>query len=193
MQRIVSTALLTLFSLLATAQHTPTEEHPHHEDHPRLFHKDPLPDPHHHRHPLRVALLLGHGMVPEVEGPGVFFVPTWGWDIDYHLSDNWSLGWHSDIELENYLIIDADGEEVELVTPIVSTVDVFYRLNHNLIIGAGPGFTRELGEFKPLFRVGIEGEVPLNDRWEWTPTLYLDQRFDGHRVVTVALGVAHYL
>jgi hypothetical protein len=51
----------------------------------------------------------------------------------------------------------------------------------------------ENGEMKSLLRVGIEGEVPMNDRWEWTPTLYLDQRIDGHQVWTFAVGVAHYL
>lgn len=150
-------------------------------------------DPHHHRHPLRAALLIGHGMLPEPDRSGILFVPSWGLDLDYHLSDNWSLGWHSDVELENYVVIDAHGEAIELITPLVSTLDVFYRLNHNLLLGVGPGFTKEEGDFKALFRVGIEGEVPLNDRWEWTPTLFMDRRFDGHTVWTVALGVAHYL
>ena len=150
------------------------------------------PDPHHHRHPLRIAVLMGHGGVPEVDG-GVLFVPTWGWDVDYHLSDRWSLGWHSDIELENYLILNDIGEEVLLKTPLVSTIDVFYRINHNLILGAGPGLTVENGIWKPIVRIGIEGEVPMNDRWEWTPTVYMDQRMDGRQVWTLALGVAHYL
>jgi hypothetical protein len=103
------------------------------------------------------------------------------------------LGWHSDIELENYVILNGQGEEVLLRTPLVSTIDAFYRLNHNLIVGAGPGFTAENGEWKPIVRVGVEGEVPMNDRWEWTPTLYMDQRMEGRRVWTFALGVAHYL
>lgn len=150
-------------------------------------------DPHHHRHPLRLAVLLGHGMVPDVEGHGVYFIPTWGMDIDLHLTDHWSLGWHSDVELENYIIVDNNGERIELETPLVTTIDVFYRLNHNVLIGLGPGITREQGAVKTLMRLGVEGEVPLNDRWEWTPTVYVDQRFDGHTVWTVALGVAHYL
>lgn len=152
----------------------------------------PQQDPHHHRHPIRIAVLMGHGMVPEIDG-GVLFVPAWGWDLDYHLSDRWSLGLHSDVELENYIILNGQGEEVLLRTPLVSTIDAFYRLNHNLIVGAGPGFTAENGEWKPIVRVGVEGEVPMNDRWEWTPTLYMDQRMEGRRVLTFALGVAHYL
>jgi hypothetical protein len=151
------------------------------------------PDPHHHRHPLRLALLIGYGMVPEVGGEGVFFVPTWGMDVDYHLNDHWSIGWHSDIELENYLIENDLGETIELQTPMVSTLDIFYRLSHNVLLGVGPGLTIENGEMKTLMRVGIEGEVPMNDRWDWTPTLYLDQRIDGHQVWTFAVGVAHYL
>lgn len=150
-------------------------------------------DPHHHRHFLRTAVLLGHGMVQDVEGPGIHFIPTWGIDFDVHISKHWSLGWHNDVELETYLIETASGEKVELQTPFVSTIDVFYRLNDNILLGAGPGLTREQGHLKSLFRIGIEGEVPMNDRWEWTPTVYLDKRFDGHAVWTVALGVAHYL
>lgn len=154
---------------------------------------DPLSDPHHHRHPLRVAFLLGHGMVPDAEGQGVYFIPTWGLDVDLHLSDSWSLGWHSDLELENYVVIDGSGESVELETPLVTTLDLFYRLSHNVLIGVGPGITREQGELKSLIRLGLEAEVPLNDRWEWTPTFYLDRRLDGHTVWTLAIGVAHYL
>ncbi|MDA0740570.1 MAG: hypothetical protein O2862_01505 [Bacteroidetes bacterium] len=40
-------------------------------------HHVPAPDPHHQRHPLRIAVLMGHGVVPEVDG-GVLFVPAWG-------------------------------------------------------------------------------------------------------------------
>jgi len=150
-------------------------------------------DPHHHRHPVRVALLLGHGMVPEVPGHGVFFVPSWGLDVDYHLTDNWSLGWHSDVEIENYIVTLPSGEEVELEMPLITTLDVFYRLNHNLLVGVGGGLTLENTEWKPLMRVAVEGEVPMNDRWEWTPTLFVDQRLDGRQVWTFAVGVAHYL
>jgi hypothetical protein len=150
-------------------------------------------DPHHHRHPFRVALLMGHGMVPDVHHTGVHFVPSWGLDIDYHLSDNWSLGWHSDVEIENYIIVEENGDFFELAFPTVSTLDLFYRLNNNVLFGAGPGFTVEHGKVKSLFRVGIEGEVQMNDRWEWTPTVYYDQRFDGHGVLSLAVGIAHYL
>ena len=108
-------------------------------------------------------------------------------------ADQYKLGWHSDIELENYLIENDLGETIELQTPMVSTLDIFYRLSHNVLLGVGPGLTVENGEMKTLMRVGIEGEVPMNDRWEWTPTLYLDQRIDGHQVWTFAVGVAHYL
>ena len=174
--------LLTLIAAAAMtalhAQHQPDEDQA---------------DPHHHRHPVRIALLLGHGMVPEVPGDGVFFVPSWGLDVDYHLTDNWSLGWHSDVEIENYMVTLPDGEEVELEMPLITTLDVFYRLNHNLLVGIGGGLTLENTEWKPLMRVAVEGEVPMNDRWEWTPTLFLDQRLDGRQVWTFAVGVAHYL
>ena len=114
--------------------------------------------------------------------------------MDYHLTDNWSLGWHSDVEIENYMVTLPDGEEVELEMPLITTtLDVFYRLNHNLLVGIGGGLTLENTEWKPLMRVAVEGEVPMNDRWEWTPTLFLDQRLDGRQVWTFAVGVAHYL
>lgn len=180
--KVLLIALLPHFSF-GQAHHHSVENHRH----------DKNIDPHHERHPLRLAFLLGHGMVPETAGEGIFFVPTWGLDVDYHINDNWSLGWHSDIELENYKVVGADNEIIELETPVVSTLDVFYRLNHNLLLGVGPGLTREQGEWKSLIRLGLEAEVPLNDRWEWTPTIYVDQRIDGHQVWTVALGVAHYL
>lgn len=132
-------------------------------------------------------------MVPDVHHSGVHFVPSWGLDVDYHLSKRWSIGWHSDVEIENYIIVEENGEFYELEFPAVTTVDLFYRLNDNVLLGAGPGYTMEHGRLKSLFRLGIEGEVPMNDRWEWTPTLYFDQRFDGHGVLTFAVGIAHYL
>jgi len=174
-------SLFALLALAASAQHGSENPTP-----------EPA-DPHHHQHPFRAAVLLGHGIVPEVGGDGVLFVPTWGLDLDYHLSDRWSLGLHSDVEIENYLIELPGGEEVELEMPFISTLDVFYRLNHNILLGGGGGFTLENGEAKSLIRLAVEGEVPMNDRWEWTPTLFLDQRLDGRQVWTFAVGVAHYL
>jgi hypothetical protein len=97
------------------------------------------------------------------------------------------------VELENYVIVEEDGNFYELITPLVTTIDVFYRLNNNLLLGVGPGITREHEAWNVLIRAGIEGEVPMNDRWEWTPTLYFDQRLDGHTVWTFAVGIAHYL
>lgn len=140
-----------------------------------------------------MAVLIGHAMVPEVESSGIFFVPSLGLDLDYHLSEKWSMGLHSDMELENYRIKAQDGESLEIVTPFVASLDVFYRLNDNLLVGLGPGLTWENATLRTLVRIGIEGEVPLNDRWEWTPTIYLDQRIDGHQVWTIAVGIAHYL
>ena len=150
-------------------------------------------NPHHERHPLRLAVLIGHAAVPNVEDGGVLWVPAWGLDLDVHVSKRWSLGWHSDVEIENYLIATASGQRVELQTPVVSTIDIFYRLSNNLVVGLGLGTTYERGMWQPLWRIGLEGEVPLNDRWEFTPTMFVDQRNGGHAVWTVALGVAHYM
>lgn len=140
-----------------------------------------------------MSVLIGHSAVTDVESGGVLWVPAWGLDADFHISDRWSVGCHSDIEIENYRINGAGGQQVELRTPIVSTLDLFYRLSDNLVVGLGPGITFEQSEWTSLWRMGMEGEVPLNDRWEFTPTVFVDHRVHGHTVWTVALGVAHYM
>lgn len=142
---------------------------------------------------MRLALLIGHGMVPEIGGNKVLFVPTYSLDFDYHVSNNWSIGLRNDIEFEHYIVYTNNHESMALKTPVVSTADVFYRLTHNLMVGIGAGLEVEAGHIKPLVRMGIEAEVPMNDRWEWTPNFYYYQRADGRHVINLAVGVAHYL
>lgn len=173
--------LFALLALAAQAQHG--SKNP----------KSEPADPHHHRHPFRVSLLLGHGVVPEIGGSEILFVPTYSLDVDYHLSDRWSLGIRNDIEFEHYIVYTNNHESMAFKTPLVTTADVFYRLTHNLMVGTGPGLELEAGHLKPVLRMGIEAEVPMNDRWEWTPNIYYYQRADNKHVFNIAVGVAHYL
>ena len=148
---------------------------------------------HHQEHAFRISMLIGHGMVPETEEAGLYFVPTWIMDLDFHLSPNWSIGLHSDLELENYKVRRSETEVIEIRTPWVSSLDLFYRFHPNMAFGIGPGITRENQAYRWLFRAGWEGEIPINSNWEAVATIFFDHRIDGHKVWTLGIGVAYYL
>ena len=154
----------------------------------------------HHNHPegeevklppFRIALLLGHTLIPEQHAQENFFIPSWGLDIEYWFSNKIGLGVHNDLELETFIILDEGGEmdEIERVSPLVMTLDLLYKPWRGLVLQLGPGIEIEKDESYSLFRTGIEYEIEINHHWDLAPTVFYDSRFDGYHTWSIALGV----
>lgn len=117
------------------------------------------------------------------------FVPSWGLDIKYWASHRLGIGLHTDVELQNFVILNQEREEVERNEPVILSLDGLYRPSKNLILMGGPGIELEEGESFWLFRAGFEYEVPVGTSFDVFPSLFFDQRFDGYNTLTIGQGV----
>jgi len=160
--------MLLLYSLSGNAQHT---EHP--EGH-RGF---------------RIATFIGHTLIPDNKGDKHFFVPSWGFDVEYWLNDHWGLGWHNDIELETFVVETANEEIVEREFPIISTLDILFKFDQRFVLLAGAGYEFESESDFFILRLGVEAEFPIANGWDVFPTVFYDTATGGRNYSTVTIGL----
>lgn len=140
----------------------------------------------------RVALLIGHTLIPEQHANQNFFIPSWGLDIEYWFSSEIGVGLHNDLEIETFIILkdNGEGDELERITPLVFTFDLLYKPYKGLVLLLGPGYEIEKEESFPLFRTGLEYEIEFGNHWDISPTVFYDSRFDGgYHTWSIGLGV----
>lgn len=150
-----------------------------------------VPAPHKHFAHFRVAVLLGHTLIPEEHAGENFFIPSWSLDLEYWGNHRWGVGLHSDMEIETFVILNYNdaGQELNRVTPLVITLDALYRPYKGLILQFGPGVELEREENYTLVRAGLEYEFVLGNHWDVAPTIFYDRRFDGYHTWSFAFGV----
>ncbi|MTB50337.1 hypothetical protein [Lewinella sp. W8] len=164
--------LVLLGSSLAHGQHHSVD---HHDDDHRGF---------------RVAALIGHTLVPTESADAHVFVPSWGLDVEYWFSSRLGVGLHNDIEIESFIFLDEEGEEIERINPLVITLDALYRTRSGVVLLAGPGIELERENNFALFRLGVEYEIPIGGHFDLAPSIFYDQRLgDGYHTWNFALGV----
>ena len=168
---------MLLFPLINWGQHSHTTVSNHdHIDHPSW----------------RVALLIGHTLIPEQHANQNFFIPSWGLDIEYWFSSKVGVGLHNDLEVETFVILrdSGEGDELERITPLVLTLDFLYKPYKGLVLQLGPGYEIEKEENFALFRAGVEYEIEFGNHWDVCPTVFYDSRFDmGYHTWSIALGI----
>lgn len=140
---------------------------------------------------IRIAAVIGHTFINSGGMDGNIYVPSWGLDIDYWFNHKWGIGLHNDVEIENFVVVTNDTEEIERVNPIVFTIDALYELGNGFVLSIGPGVELEKNESFFLARIGLEYEYDINYNLYLMPTVFHDQRFDGYSTTTVGLGIGH--
>jgi hypothetical protein len=140
---------------------------------------------------FRAAILIGHTLIPAEHAGSNFFIPSWGFDLEYWPVHSWGIGLHSDLEIETFIIVHPDYEnnELERISPLVVTLDALYRPWKGLVFQFGPGIEFERDENYPLLRAGLEYEFELNHHWDICPTVFYDTRFSEYHTWSIALGI----
>ena len=178
MDKILSAfAFLILFSLQLSAQEESVEE-------------VPLK-----KHSF--TLSIGHTHIGEGVSNGKkrsLVLPSWGFNYDFHIDDNWSIGLHNDLIIEQFEV-EVEGKDNVLVTidrsrPISIALTASYRLNKFLILSAGTGQEIAPEEAFTIFRVGVEPYVELPNNFEILGTFAIDFRVDAYNAINFALGIA---
>ena len=137
----------------------------------------------------RVAVLIGHTLIKAEGTDQHIFIPSWGLDLEYWINHKWGIGLHNDIEIESFVVINQDNEEIERVNPLVLTLDGLWHFNNGLILTAGPGLEIANGHTYSLIRFGVEYEKDIGGGFDIAPTFFYDHRFDGFSTWSLALGV----
>jgi hypothetical protein len=142
---------------------------------------------------FRAAILIGHTLITPENVNTRLFVPSWGLDLEYWPTHKFGVGLHSDIELQDFVVLDEDQEEIERKEPFIITLDGLYRPWKGLVLMGGPGIEIEKNETFNLFRIGVEYEVKVSHIWDLFPTFFYDHRLDGYSTISIGLGVgAHF-
>lgn len=175
-QLILVLALSMSLPLFISAQHTEAPHATHEEEE--------MP-------PFRIALLIGHTLIPAEHAAENFFIPSWGFDIEYWMNRKWGVGIHSDLEIETFIIVrdNTEEEDLERLSPLVVTLDALYKPWKGLVLQFGPGIELERSENFGLLRMGLEYEFELNHHWDVAPTIFYDTRFSEYHTWSIALGV----
>lgn len=137
----------------------------------------------------RVALLIGHTVIPAGHTTERAIIPSWGLDIEYWPSAHWGIGWHNDLEIESFLVESNQRGAVERQYPLVSTLDVLWKPWKGLVLQLGPGVELERKDNLWLVRWGLEYEFHLDHQWDLAPSFFYDTRHAAYDTWTLALGV----
>lgn len=140
-------------------------------------------------HHFRIGTFISHTLIPGVNNRDAFFIPSWGLDIEYWPNHKWGIGLHNDIELETFVIIGPDEEELERSYPLVSTLDLLYRPFGGLVIigGVGHEWVENDGFF--ILRLGMEYEIAITKHWDVFPTLFFDTSTNNRKYQALSLGI----
>ena len=142
---------------------------------------------------LRIAAVIGHTYINSEGMDGNLYIPSWGLDIDYWFSHKWGIGMHNDIEIENFVVVRNNEEQIERANPLVFTLDALYHLGNGFVISIGPGVEIEKNESFLLARLGLEYEYDIGEKLYIFPTLFYDRRFDGFSTTTIGFGLGYKL
>lgn len=141
---------------------------------------------------FRAAMLIGHTLITPGNSDTRLFVPSWGLDLEYWHTHELGVGLHTDIELQDFIVLNNEQEEIQRNQPFIITLDGLYRPWKGLVIMGGPGLEVEKEETFLLFRIGLEYEFDIAAGWDLFPTLFYDQRLDGYSTASIGLGVGKH-
>jgi hypothetical protein len=139
----------------------------------------------------RIAGVIGHTYINSNGMDDQLFVPSWGLDINYWFNHKWGIGLHNDVEIDNFVVLRNNNEEIEREYPLVFTLDALYQIGNGFVVSVGPGIEVERNESFLLARLGVEYECNIGRKFYLMPTLFYDKRLDGFSTATIGLGVGH--
>lgn len=176
MKKIILSSLLLLFIAFANAQETEYEVG---EEKPEKRHS--------------IAVLISHTQIAEaIEGEGKksISVPSWGIDYNFEITERWAVGLHNDIIVENFVIENSEGTEIERSSPFATAVVGMFKpiKNVSLVLGAGGEFSKEENLF--LIKAGVEySHLILNNNWEIIASFSNDFKFDAYNSWGLGFGI----
>ena len=118
----------------------------------------------------RISLGLGHTHLSKgknIDGEEVWLpVTSWSLAYDYHIAKKWSIGLQSDMVLEEFIVEDHDGQELEREKPIALALVGFFKPGKHFSFIGGAGIEMEKEKNLGFTRLGVEFGAELKNHWE---------------------------
>jgi len=144
---------------------------------------------------FRAAFNLAHAYIPNasISDKKFAIIPVIGFDVQYWFNQKWAVGLKNDIEIANYVVEDAESDELTLgrETPIIISLPVYFIPweNNGVVFFAGAGIELEQHQNFSVFRFGMGYDLHLGRHWDVAPEIVYDLK-DGHiNSFTIAFGV----
>lgn len=151
------------------------------------------------KHKHVVNLLLGHAHLSQGIQNGDtkwLALPSWMLSYNYMVSNEWAIGFHSDIIIENFQVeanarSAGDREILERSYPISFLAAGTYKPLPHLGILAGGGFEYAREETFGLIRLGLEPAYRISRRLEVVINLSYDFKINAYNNWNLGFGIAH--
>ncbi|MCA0932240.1 hypothetical protein LCM02_07245 [Lutimonas saemankumensis] len=163
-------------------------------------------DTHHGDHKKHaISASINHTMIfnalKDGENPANITLPSFGLNYTYLINDKWSIGLHSDIIIEDFVVKESSSTSsdddhgggeikgIERGTPIASCIVAIYKPIPYL--GLLAGFGREFSSHEDftVIRFGIEAPYHLPKNWELFGVLTYDINIDAYQSLTYGIGI----
>lgn len=117
----------------------------------------------HHKH--SIGLFVSHTTIISNGfsdgGRDRFTVPSWGLTYNYHFSEKFSLGLHTDLIMESFFIETEEDNIIERELPVATVLVSGFRIAKNFKFAFGAGVEWEKNENFALFRFGLDYVFPI--------------------------------
>ena len=166
-------------------------------------------DGHHKKHAISFVISHTHinSGVDNETGDNWMALPSFGLNYNYNFNEKWSIGWHNDIIVEEFIVENPNpddhhsaqtlnkSEEVEIdgierSHPIASAIMVTYKPHEHIAILAGGGMEFSEHENFALIRLGLEFPFHIPNDWEVFGGMSFDFNIDAYNSFAFGIGIA---
>ena len=117
------------------------------------------------------------------------FYPV-GDDYDYRLNEDWSLGVHTDIIVENFQYESPEDIIKKRTSPLALVLSAGRKVGEHLTILVGGGTELAKEENLALVRLGVDYGWEVGEDWEVAVNYMIDFKIDAYNTGVFGVGIA---
>ncbi|HEX5170553.1 MAG TPA: hypothetical protein VFW11_15355 [Cyclobacteriaceae bacterium] len=141
----------------------------------------------------RIALVLGHTHVPagiDENGKKTWLaLASWGLDYDFRINQDWGLGLHSDLVIQDFEYEEDEGIVKNRTKPVAIAFVGTRRLGEHFTILTGGGMEVAPEGTLGLIRIGTDCGWELPKDWELSLSLMADFKINAYDAWVLGFGI----
>ena len=155
-----------------------------------------------------IAFMISHThintAIKDDSGNSLLALPSFAINYNYNFNKKWSLGWHNDIIIEEFVVSGSDthqsdavlkseeneGKIIDRGRPVSSAIMATYKPYKHLALLAGGGMEFSKHEDFAVVRLGIEAPFHIPNNWEVFGSVLFDININAYNSLSFGLGIA---